>query len=585
MADLGPLFWVRAVAALALGVVVCIWSPSYYVTVLAALALPVVTWRYSLATVVFFAITAREAPSGRGFDYVTMLGSQIYYQGKVPAISFLAASAVAVTLLRLYRRGGRLRPSRTAWWLLGCLGALALLAFVLGIVYGQSVVSAANQNSRNFAVAALGVVIGLLVMQFPEEIRAVKIAAVSGLGLLVIAAVYAVATGQAADDRVSRYFTYYDSALPAVATAVFGALLVGRARVTWPAGLAMGLSLALVLIGFRLTIWLATFVVLAFTVVLCREWTAIARRAAVSAVALVVCILVLPGMRSDITSRVLGASSAAPAGATAAPTQGATPRRSVPPTPSAAESAGTPATPTAGPRRSAPPKANTGDKGHNVAAESSQGHFEDIRVAWSYVRKNFWTGIGPQHPQLPGLASDKTTVLYVHNEWLQDWLRFGPGAVLLVTAFLLIAAVLAMRTLAGRRAPALHRAAAIFGLITPICLLAFPYFSESSQWPLLLGVAVGILAAGWNETDEESPRPRGRHAAGRGYRPAPPPPVVPAVPAVPGTEADTVVFPAVGGPGGDDDTVVLRAFGASGNRSPVDTGVLPAVPDARPDPA
>jgi O-antigen ligase len=130
-----------------------------------------------------------------------------------------------------------------------------------------------------------------------------------------------------------------------------------------------------------------------------------------------------------------------------------------------------------------------------VAAESSQGHLQDIRIAWSYVRKNFWTGIGPQHPQLPGLASDKTTVLYVHNEWLQDWLRFGPGAVLLVTAFLLIVAYLGARTLAGRKAPPLQRAAAVFGLLTPICLLAFPYVSESAQWPLLLGVAAGILAA------------------------------------------------------------------------------------------
>src|SRR6185369_11488517 len=98
------------------------------------------------------------------------------------------------------------------------------------------------------------------------------------------------------------------------------------------------------------------------------------------------------------------------------------------------------------------------------------------------------------------LASDKTKVLYVHNEWLQDWLRFGPGAVLLVTAFLLIVAFLAIRTLAGRKAPPLHRAAAIFGLITPICLLAFPYFSDSAQWPLLLGAAAGILASASQET-------------------------------------------------------------------------------------
>jgi O-Antigen ligase len=555
MDTLGPLFWTRAVAALTLGVFVAIWSPSYYVTVAAAVALPVVMGRYALATVAFFAITAREAPGGRGFDYVTTLGSQIYYQGKIPAINFLAVSAILVAVVRLRRRGDRLLVRRAAWLLLGCLGALALLAFVLGIIYGQSVFSAANQNSRNFVVAAIGIVIGLLIMEFPEEIRAVKLAAVSGLGLLVVAAVFAVATGQAADDRVSRYFTYYDSALPAVATAVLGALLVSRSRLTWPAGLAMGLSLTLVLIGFRLTIWLATFVVLAFAVLLSREWTAIARRSAVSALALVACVLVLPGMRSDITSRVLGASSAAPAVSMTAPTSTtATPRGSAPPKETATPGGSAPpketATPggsappkeTATPGRSAPAKEHVGEKavGHDVAAESSQGHLQDIRIAWSYVRENFWTGIGPQHPQLPGLASDKTHVLYVHNEWLQDWLRFGPGAVVLVTAFLLIIALLAIRTLAGRKAPAMHRAAAIFGLITPICLLAFPYLSESIQWPLLLGIAAGILAARSKETDEESPKRKARHAAGMGNRQASLP--------LRGVnhEVDTVVIPAVG---------------------------------------
>ena len=531
----GPLFWIRAVAAVALGLLITIWSPNYYVTVVAAMALPVVMGRYALATVVFFAITAREAPAGRGFDYVTMLGSQLFNQGKIPPINFLVVSALLVAIVRLRRRGVRLLIGRAAWLLLGCLSALALLTFVVGILYGQSVFSAANQNSRNFALAAMGVLAGLLIMVFPEEIKAVKLAVVSGLGILVIAAVFAVATGQAADDRVSRYFTYYDSALPAVATAVFGALLVSRSRLTWPAGLTMGLSLTLVLIGFRLTIWLAAFVVLALAVLLSRWWTAIGRRSAISAVALVACLLILPGMLSDVTGRVSGASSAAPAAAKAAP-------RSTPTAPRANTSATATATPgetvkgtapgpnastkgTATPAGKVTAKGDAGDGGvgHDVAAESSEGHLQDIRIAWSYVREDFWTGIGPQHPQLPGLASNKTRVLYVHDEWLLDWLRFGPGSVVLVTAFLLIVALLAIRTLAERTASAMRRTAAIFGLLTPISLLAFPYLSESNQWPILLGIAAGILAAASRETEKESPKRNARHSAGNGNNQAPPP--------------------------------------------------------------
>ncbi|WP_433083522.1 hypothetical protein ACQP1P_04975 [Dactylosporangium sp. CA-052675] len=519
----GPVrVWARVAAVVALGVLVAVWSPNYAVMLAAAVALPIVAGRHAPAVVVFLAVTAREAPDGRGFAAVTRLGAQIYYEGKVPAIDLLALSAIAVALVRLRRRGDRPVVRRVAWVLLGILAALAVLAFALGIVYGQSAFSAANQNSRNFVAVALGVAIGLLIVAFPEEIRAVQVAAVTGLGVLVLAAAYAVATGQAADDRVSRYFTYYDSALPAVAIAVFGALLVARSRLTRLAGLAMGLSVTLVLIGFRVTIWLAAAVVLVLVVVLSREWTAVARRAAISALALGLGILILPGMRSDITERLVGASSVAPSvaptpstknrPATTAPASPARPSAGPPrtasappalkspvssalPAPKSPISSASPArkspVPVASPSRKPPPKAG----GQDVAAESSQGHLEDIRVAWSAVRKNFWTGIGPQHPQLPGLASDRTTVLYVHNEWLQDWLRFGPGAVLLVTAFLLVVAWLSVRTLAGRSAPALHRAAAVFGLITPITLLAFPYFSDSAQWPLLLGIAAGILAA------------------------------------------------------------------------------------------
>jgi hypothetical protein len=470
-----PASIIRTVAAIGLVALVALWSPSYSVTVLAALLLPVVAWRYALTTVVFLAIVAREAPAGRGFAPESTLGSQIFYQGKIPVINFLALSAIVVAFIRLRNQRQRLVLSRTAWWLLGCLGALALLAFILGIANDQSIFSAVNQNSRNFVTVALGVAMGLLIMAFPEEIKSVAIASVCGLGLLVVVAGYAVATGQAADERVSRYFTYYDSALPAVATAIFGALLIGRSRLTWPARVAMGFSLALIVIGFRLTIWATAVAVLVLAVLLSRLWVITGRRIAISVVVLLAVVLVLPGMRTDITSRVVGASSAA-----------TTVAGPITPTPSQSAS---PSPPTAPAKKVAPAG------GFGVAADSTQGHLQDIRIAWSYVRNNFWTGIGPEHPQLPGLASDNTHVLYVHDEWLQDWLRFGPGAVVLITLFLLIVAWLAARTLVDRGSTTLRRAAAILGLMTPLCLLDFPYLSKSNQWPLLLGIAAGILAA------------------------------------------------------------------------------------------
>jgi O-antigen ligase len=130
-----------------------------------------------------------------------------------------------------------------------------------------------------------------------------------------------------------------------------------------------------------------------------------------------------------------------------------------------------------------------------VAADSSRGHVSDIKLGWKYATEHFWTGIGPRAPQLPGLAANRAQRIYVHNEWLLDWLRFGLLAPLLVTALFGIIAGRSLRTLRHANSSTTERAAAVFGLMVPVCLLASPFLSTSNRWPLLIGIAAGILCA------------------------------------------------------------------------------------------
>ncbi|MGR6317650.1 O-antigen ligase family protein [Micromonospora soli] len=541
-----PLGWASwALAAFSAAYIV--WTLPSPAGVVIAIALPLLVLRLPLTGIVLVAVLAQEIkPNGR-FGVLTTLGHQLYFgTGKIPILLALALTAAFAAARWWPPQRVRLRSFGGA--LLGLAAALVVLASGSGLLHGQSVFSAVNQNARPFILLVLGLVVGLSLRRLRDDQRSLRGAVGVALTGLLVAAAIAIPFGEIADDRLSRYFVYYDSAFPAIAAAVFIGMLGGGGR-RWDwrhLGVLVAAPL-LVLISFRRSVWLAALAALVVVFVLTwPRWKRMIGQFGFAVLVVAAVVFAAPGFAADLGLRSAGSfelASSGPAptsgpttsrmpspssvpsanGATAAsrapsPTRapGASRTPSAPGTPGksgtpsktgAASPSSTPATNPPSPSgpssasggsavpaatRPAPAVPNQESSVHQTA--STGGHISDLRLGWEHVRANFWTGVGPLAPQIDGFAAHEATRVYVHNELLQDWLRYGPAAPLLVILFLVVAGLAALKALRTPDSDGVVRAAAAFCLIAPLCLMTAPFLSETSRWPLVMGVAVGILA-------------------------------------------------------------------------------------------
>lgn len=166
---------------------------------------------------------------------------------------------------------------------------------------------------------------------------------------------------------------FYDSALPAVAGAVFLTILLRPAKRRWRLT-TLAATGFIVLLSGRRNVWLALVVALV-VVLFVRSGRAknLARLAVGGGLLAALVALVSPDVLDAISKRVLSSISTASGSAT------------------------------------------------EVATTQ---HLDDLRYGWQYALNAPFLGYGPNHPPLPGLAVQQGT-LYVHNEFLLDWLRYG----------------------------------------------------------------------------------------------------------------------------------------------------------------
>lgn len=557
-----PLRWASWASA-ALSVAYIAWAVPSPIGIVFAIALPLLMLRFPVTGIVLVALLAQEIkPNGR-FGALTTLGYQAYYgAGKVPVVLLLALTAALAAAAQRWPQESP-RPRSAGGALLGLAAALVVLASSVGLLHGQSVFSAVNQNARPFVLLVLGLLIGMSLRRLRGERKSLSLTVGAVLVGLLVAAAVAIPLGEIADDRLSSYFVYYDSALPAIAAAVLiGVLGDNGWRWDWRHMTVVAAAPLLVLISFRRSVWLASLVALIVVLVLSwPRWRQVVRQLAFAAVVAAVVVLGAPGFAADLGLRSVGsfalgnggptgngeptasAASTAPGGpsAKAAPSPTGGLSASVPPTapggPSAAAKPSAMAEPvptaepiatarpgntarssdsgaaspssgpdgpttTAGPP-SQPAPAPPTEKSAVHQAESTSGHLSDLRLGWAAVRADPWTGVGPLAPQLSGMAAQNAERVYVHNELLQTWLRYGPFAPLLVVLFLAAAALLAMRTIRDPDSDGIVRSAAAFCLITPLCVMTAPFLSETSRWPLVVGIAAGIVARFWDRDRHE----------------------------------------------------------------------------------
>ncbi|MFR9775979.1 O-antigen ligase family protein [Micromonospora sp. MS34] len=509
-----PLVWATWVAA-ALAAAYFAWTVPSPVGILFAIAVPLLVLRLPVTGIVLVAVLAQEIkPNGR-FGELTTLGYQAYFgTGKIPVVLPLAATA-ALAAAAQWWPGERPRLRSASGTLLGLAVALVLVSSGVGLLHGQSVVSAVNQNARPFVMLVLGLVVGVSLRRLRREWRPLTVAVGVALVALVVAAAVAIPLGEAADDRLSSYFVYYDSALPAIAAAVLIGVLGDKEwRWDWRHLSVVAAAPLLVLISFRRSVWLAALAALVVVVVLTwRRWRPVTLQLAFAAVVVAVVVLAAPGFAADLGLRSVGsfAIGSAEPSASAKPSAGGAPSASAKPTATGASTASGKPSANAKPSASTKPTASSGPGGPASAAadpsrsvptqesamhqaESTSGHLSDLRLGWEQVQANPWTGVGPLAPQIPGMAAQNAERVYVHNELLQEWLRYGPLAPLLVVLFLSAVALLALRAIRDPAGDRTVRSAAAFCLITPLCVMTAPFLSETSRWPLVVGIAAGIVA-------------------------------------------------------------------------------------------
>ena len=141
-----------------------------------------------------------------------------------------------------------------------------------------------------------------------------------------------------------------------------------------------------------------------------------------------------------------------------------------------------------------------------AADASTQGHLSDIAVGWRAVEASPINGVGPNGHVL-GLVVEGAGPLYIHNEVLESWLRFGIVGALLVVAVQVVLAVQAVRALRLPGLDLMSRWAAMLLVMAPVGMLTAPFLTTTQRWPAILGLAAGLVASTLARSTRSAPAP------------------------------------------------------------------------------
>ncbi len=410
-----------------------------------AIALVVVgaLMRWPALTLVSLLIVCQEldpglASPGTSSGGLVYVGYQVYFKtyGRVSLLTLLVLLALGRVLIaaRPYP------PRRTAVILV-----LALGAYFTALLWadGTSLTSAINQDAR-FAILFAGCfAVGVAAANSREWTRnAVPVFqwVLSGLAILGL---YLAATGQG-QGPTGASVIFYDSATGAIAgAAMLAAVLTPSVQRTARLWWIVGAGLLVVILSARRDVWAAVIVALLLSLMFAEDrMRLILRLLAAAAVGLLVLAVFLPAALGGIGHQLSAIWGA---------TQG------------------------------------------TAADASVKGHLSDISVGWSAVKASPLSGVGPSG-HVAGLVAEGSGPLYIHNQVLESWLRFGLiGAVIIIA----VQAVLLVQGLITLRRPGIDfttRWAATLLIMAPVSLLTAPFLTTTQRWPAILGFAAGLIA-------------------------------------------------------------------------------------------
>jgi hypothetical protein len=125
---------------------------------------------------------------------------------------------------------------------------------------------------------------------------------------------------------------------------------------------------------------------------------------------------------------------------------------------------------------------------------STTGHVNDIEVGINVIMQSPIWGLGVYPEPQAGLVVGNSGNLYIHNELLQTWARFGLGGVIILVLLLGLGIFYAIRVVVKNPSDLLGAASAVFFLACPIPLMFFPHLSTLVRFAFFTGLFLAILS-------------------------------------------------------------------------------------------
>lgn len=399
----------------------------------------ILAWRPLTAALLAFLIFQEISPRS-GQSGLTIFGHQFYFVefGQLPlAFFFIGIAAISVSVRHQFT--DRLEGKSAKSPLIVVIVFLSA-SIVIGLLSGLGVASVFGQVARPLIVFVLAWQVGAFSRR---ELSGNSLPRSLSLGVLGLAAVGLPVALMGGGLSLGGQLVYYDTATAAIAGAVL--LAIFRESRQSVASLTVALCAAIVLVvSFRRSVLVALVITVFATALMSRSFRKIMLKTVAACSGLILLgYTVIPGLLMSFWERI--ALSYETLDGTA-------------------------------------------------SDESTQGHVDDIRIGLDHALANP-SGYGPASPQLPGLLTQGNTI-YVHNEMLLNWLRFGLLGLLLSLLLILIFARSASEVLfkSDRQFSVVFHAAAYFVPIYLIASFTAPFMMTTVRWPALLGIALGILS-------------------------------------------------------------------------------------------
>jgi O-antigen ligase len=150
------------------------------------------------------------------------------------------------------------------------------------------------------------------------------------------------------------------------------------------------------------------------------------------------------------------------------------------------------------------------------ASDSSTiGHLNDLSVGRAIVASSPISGVGVYAQSQSGLVVSDSGNLYIHDEYLQTWARYGLPGIVGLLGILALFFRRAWRTFARPPDSVFVALGAIILLALPISLVFFPQLSSLTRFDVVVGIVAGVLpvAAVVPRAERAEPLPLGRLAS------------------------------------------------------------------------